>query len=521
MADNPSPQEATLSSQSILAKLNKLSVFKQFGLIIAASLGCALGVLLVLNAQSDNYRPLNITLSANDLAQAGVILDKSKVSFKIDPATSNLLIKEQDFSRARLALAGANLGSDDVQNGFELLDEKTGLGVSSFIENANYLRGLEGELARTITSINKIKNARVHLAIPKTAVFVRDARSASASVLVELHAGQMLNEAQVNAIVNLVATSVSNLKPADVSVVDQQGRLLSINDPNDASAEALKQLDYQKQLENMLLVRADNILRPVLGDGHYAIQLTAEIDFSLKEITAETYQKEPILRSEQSSKENLKQQNSASGIPGALSNQPLPQATAPEKINNENIATNNDERDMREKITKNYEVGRSINHTKADVATLKRLSFALIVDAPNDAANKDELINLGKAVQHALGFNEVRGDSFTLVSRPFATRAEPQIYIEPWYLNAKVLNLVKIILIGIFLLISVFFVVRVIKQALTVPKLEPISNSAQDDNPVSALDVNANYVDKLSALQKLAGDDAPRFAAALKEWLKG
>jgi len=516
--ENNAKTEAKLPN-ALLANLNKLSGLKQFGLIICASLSCALAVILVLSLQKDNYRPLNIVLSSYDLPKAAIILDQEKVQFKVDPATGNFLVKEQDLNHAHLALAKANLGVNDLQNGFELLDKGSGLGVSSFIENANYLRGLEGELARTITSINKIKNTRVHLAIPKNAVFVRDERTPSASVLVELHAGQTLNSAQVKAIVNLVATSVPNLQASEVTVVDQQGRLLSVTDENSLTSEAVKQLDYQKQLENMLLTRADNILRPVLGENHYAVQVTAEIDFSIKEVTAETYQNEPVLRSEQSNKENINPQNGASGIPGALSNQPPPPASAPEKAKEAN-AKNNNERDQREQITRNYEVGRAINHTKADKANLKRLSLALIIDAPNDAATSDELINLGKALQHALGFNGERGDSFTLVSRPFTKSLETEALPEPWYLNTQLINLAKLALVGIFLLLSIILVVRPIKQALTSEKPDATIDTVPINNSISQLDESASYSDKLSALQKLANDDSARLAAALKQWLK-
>jgi len=511
--DQTSSDEQTKNNW--LTKLNKLSALKQFSLLFGAALSCALGLTLVLWLKDEPYQPLSISLSAQNMAQASAILSNERISFKVDPLSGNFLIKSKDLSRAHLLIAAANLGAEDVQSGFELLDNNSGLGVSSFVETTNYKRGLEGELARTIASINNIKSARVHLALPKAAVFVRDELKPSASVLVELHPGQSLSNQQVTAIVNLVATSVPNLQAEQVTVADQLGRLLNANEPSSLTTEAAKQLEYRLKLENMLLNRANNILRPVLGEQHYAVQVNAELDFSVSEFTNETYQPNPVLRSEQSEKEQ-NQANEAQGVPGALSNQPPLPAEAPEQATN---SANNakQEGNQREQFTRNYEVGREINHTKADTAVLKRLSLGVVIDAPNDES-KPDFTALTNALKDAVGFDNKRGDSFTVITHPFAVPAELSSNELPWYLQPQILQLGKIGLIGLFLLLALVLVIRPISYAFRKEPEAPLIEAEENKDPLP-LDPSATYSDKLNALKNLANNDSPRVAAALKQWL--
>jgi len=511
--ENSSVNDQQTSPKPKIGFLAGFSTKQQLFLGLSIVAVIALVMTLVLWLPNSSYKPLNISLTGRELSEASGLFGQHHIDFKIDPVTGNLLINEQDLPTAHLVIAEANLGSSNLQNGFELLDKESGLGISSFIESANYQRGLEGELARTIAEISKIKNARVHLAIPKNAVFVRDEKTPSASVLVELNVGESLTPHEVTAITNIVAGSVANLTADKVTIVDHRGRLLNIEQTPDDFDEANKRLAYRKQFENMLLRRADDILRPVLGDNHYAVQLNAELDFSVSESTAETFIPEPILRSEQSNKEQLMPDDKAEGIPGSLSNQPPPPATAPERLSESSSQTANPQ-SQKEQFTRNYEVSRAVNHVKADTAIVKRLSLSIIVDAELDKSA--EFADLGIAVKNALGLEDKRGDTFSLVSRPFAS-SSVDVTNNRWYLNPHILQLGKIVLIGIFSLLIVVLIIRFVSQIINSSKKQNIDEN--EPKAFTEININSSYSEKLNALKRLVKEDGARVAAAFKEWI--
>ena len=209
------------------------------------------------------------------------MLQREGIAFEIDPASQILLVQSGDLHTARMKLAAASL-LDDKTVGLEILDQDSSLGTSQFIENARYRRGLEGELARTIASVRSVRNARVHLALPKQSVFVRDVRKPRASVFLELYAGRELSRDQVEAIVNLAASSVAEMDRVDVSVVDQHGNLLSKPEEQSTEFLATKQLEYTNRVQSSITQSVNNILRPVLGDDNYKAEVSADIDFTIQ-----------------------------------------------------------------------------------------------------------------------------------------------------------------------------------------------------------------------------------------------
>ncbi len=285
---------------SFLDHLADMPVLRQVGLMVGLAASIAIGFGVVLWSQEPDYRPLLTSLSGADTSQVVDALTAADISYRVDPNSGALLVRSEDFGRARLKLAAAGVAPADKNIGFELLDRDQGLGSSQFIETVRYRRGLEGELARTISSLNNVKGARVHLAIPKSSVFVRDERKPSASVLVELYPGRSLDPSQVMAIVNLVATSVPELEKSQVTVVDQQGRLLSDQQEMSALSMASKQFDYTRRLENVYTQRVQNILGPVIGGERFKAEVSADVDFNAVESTSETFNPDqPALRSEQ------------------------------------------------------------------------------------------------------------------------------------------------------------------------------------------------------------------------------
>src|SRR3990167_2217414 len=303
---------------TFLENLADMSMLRQIGLLVGLAASVAIGFAVVLWSQQPDYRPLYGSLDGLDAAQVMETLTAADIKYTVEPNSGALLVRSEDLARARMRLAAAGVAPTDNSVGFEILDREQGLGTSQFMEATRYRRGLEGELARTVSSLNNVKGARVHLAIPKSSVFVRDERKPSASVLVELYPGRGLEPSQVMAIVNLVASSVPEMDKAQVTVVDQKGTLLSDIQEMSELTMAGKQFDYSRRMESLFTQRVHNILQPVLGSGRYKAEVSADVDFSAVESTSEMFNPDqPALRSEQSVNEQRTSSLPPQGVPGA------------------------------------------------------------------------------------------------------------------------------------------------------------------------------------------------------------
>lgn len=481
-----------------LENLADMPMLRQIGLLVGLAASVAIGFAVVLWSQQPDWRPLQANLAAGDTAQVVDALTAADIAYTIEPNSGALLVKNEDLARARLKLAAAGVAPSDGSVGFEILDKEQGLGSSQFMETTRYRRGLEGELGRTISSLNNVKAARVHLAIPKSSVFVRDERKPSASVLVEVYPGRTLEPSQVLAIVNLVATSVPELDKSQVTVVDQKGNLLSDQQEMSELTMAGKQFDYNRRVEGVLTQRVHSILQPVLGEGRYKAEISADIDFSAVESTAEMFNPDqPALRSEQLLKEQRQSGLPPQGVPGALSNQPPGAAAAPEQAaaapappgpiaagqplldaNGQQVmdpATGQPmlapyPADKRDQTTRNFELDRSISYTKQQQGRLKRLSVAVVLDdkvainaetgeitrTPWAAADIERFKRL---VQDAVGFDASRGDSVSVINAAFTDQQE-EIFEIPFYSQPWFWDIIKQVLGILFILVLVFGVLR-------------------------------------------------------------
>lgn len=308
---------------SFLDNLSEMTMLRQIGLLVGLAASVAIGFAVVLWSQQPDYKPLYGSLNGVDANRVVEALTAADIPYKVEPNSGALLVKADDLGRARMKVASAGVAPTDNNVGFEILDKEQALGTSQFMEATNYRRGLEGELARTVSSLNNVKAARVHLAIPKSSVFVRDDRKPSASVLVELYPGRSLEPSQVMAIVNLVATSVPELDKSQVTVVDQKGNLLSDQQELSELTMAGKQFDFTRRMEGLLTQRVHNILQPVLGNGRYKAEVSADVDFSAVESTSEMYNPDqPALRSEQRNNEERQNSSGPQGVPGRCRTSP-------------------------------------------------------------------------------------------------------------------------------------------------------------------------------------------------------
>ena len=566
---------------SFLENLSEMTMLRQVGLMVGLAASVAIGFAVVLWSQQPDYRPLYGSLAGMDSKQIMETLAAADIAYTVEPNSGALLVKADDVARARMKLAAAGVTPSDSNIGFEILDKDQGLGTSQFMEATRYRRGLEGELARTISSLNNVKGARVHLAIPKSSVFVRDERKPSASVLVELFAGRSLEPGQVLAIVNLVATSVPELSKSQITVVDQKGNLLSDQAENSALTQAGKQFDYSRRVESMLTQRVHNILQPVLGNDRYKAEVSADVDFSAVESTSEQFNPDqPALRSEQSTSEQRTAANGPpQGVPGALSNQPPAPASAPQTTggaaasagavqpgqplldaNGQQImdpATGQPmlapyPADKRNQSTKNFELDRSISHTKQQQGRVNRLSVSVVVDdqvkvnAADGAVTRapwsaDELARFTRLVQDAVGFDASRGDSVSVINMPFSAErgeviAEPAFYSQPWFWD-----IVKQVLGVLFILVLVFGVLRPVLNNITGNGKKQLALAGSDvelggmggldgelandrvslGGPQSILlpSPSEGYDAQLNAIKRLVAEDPGRVAQVVKEWI--
>jgi len=527
---------------------NKLTMVRQFGLLVGLAASIALGLGVVLWSQDDTYHPLMNSTNSFDARGLIEVLQANKVQFDIDPASGVILVKQSDLHTARLAVAGAGL-SDDQTVGYELLDKSQPLGQSQFMENARYLRSLEGELARTIASINQVKAARVHLAIPKRSVFVRDQREPTASVFTELYAGSDLDQNTVKAIRNLVSTSIPELSAGNVSIVDQRGRLLSDDDQNREEELTNRQFDYQRKVEENLLSRVNSILDPIIGSNRFQAEVTADIDFTKVEQAEELFNPDLIaIRSEQTVKEQ-RVGDAKGGIPGALTNQPPTDATAPETLPGEEA--NPTPTSSRDEATRNYEVDRTLSFTQFQQGRVRRLTVAVVVDDisivdpdTGDLINKewdeDAILRLRTLVQDAVGYDVSRGDSINVVNSTFMV-PDTVVEVTPFYAEPWFWEIAKQLMAGVFVLILIFGILRPAVRNLLAKGSNEQSQSEEDaalanldvDEDLIADDrVTLNSIDEyalpgpsesferqLDALRGLIAEDPGRVALVLKRWI--
>lgn len=493
--------------------LSAMPVIKQVSLIIALAATIAIGVALVLWSQAPSYALLFGGLDSRQAADIVKALDAQAVPYQYDTNTGSLTVPAARVHELRLKLAAEGLPKS-AETGYQILDKDQGFGVSQFKENVQYIRALEGELAQSIAAIAAVKSARVHLAIPKRTVFVRKEQETTESVVVNLHGS--LSEAQVNAIMHLVASSVPNMKAANVSVVDQSGNLLSQQSPNLGMNMSLKQLEYTRNIEQTLAARIQDLLSPLVGSKGVRAQVTAEVDFTKQEQTRENFNPDPeAVRSSQ----EIRERNKAAGpegIPGALTNQPPQAGIAPEedypgKDKNGGLA-----KDLQsEKITKNYEIDRTITHLQSQVGTLKRLSVAVVVDdrvKTNEEGalqrmplTEEELARFKNLVRDAVGVDEARGDNLSLVNISFQSEAEEDVGLPIWQ-QAWFWDVMKQVAGGLAVLLIIFGVLRPLLRDLTgVKEREKLAEDLPDEDEEEAAQLAAQQADQNA---RLAGGDA-------------
>lgn len=525
------------ASQLNLAGVLKIPAVRQVMLLIGVAAAVAAGFAIVLWAQTPQFTQLHSNMDAAEAAEVAEVLQDANIDYKI--AGSNVLVAESQIYEARLQLAALGLPQNSAA-GMDLLDENSSFGVSQFMENARYQHALEEELGRTIASLGAVREARVHLAIPKQTAFIRDDKMASASVFLQLHGGRILADDQASAIVHMVASSVPNLVPSEVTVVDQHGRLLSTSDEQSAGAQAASQFKFSRRLEETYKKRIEDLLTPLVGAGRVRAEVVADIDFTYTEETSESFDPaRSVVRSEQFSEDNSTGAGPiAAGIPGALSNQP-PEATgaAPDSV-----ATEGEEAEARNSSrssTRNYEVDRTIRHTRPQSGAIRRLSVAVLInDSPTEEGAESQpgltdadIERYTALVREAVGFNEARGDSVVVLSEAFRAE-EPIEAIEPPALWERpgVISAAKQVLGAILVLAIAFGVVRPMLRGVVTAGPVGGEYLAASGGPGggaaggqlvggTAAIPGPSYDEKVAAAKNITGNDPARVAQVVRKWV--
>jgi flagellar M-ring protein FliF len=539
-----------------------LAGLKPLLLLFGVAVAVAAGVLVVLWSRGPTYTPLFANLGAEDQTQVAQALDAAGIPYQLEPGTNAIAVAADRVNDARLKLAGQGLPQGD--GGFAVMSKDPGFGLSQFMESARYQHALESELARTISSLRPVESARVHLAIPRQSAFVRDQKSATASVFVELKAGRRLEQEQVQSILNLVASSIPDLDATHVTVVDQLGRLLSAPQANDEVAQREEHFAMAHRLEDDYTQRIEALLTPLVGAGRVRAQVVAQLDTSVTEEAHEEYRPESqIVRSEQTSEQLSRDAAGSGGVPGSLSNQPpaagvaaapaaaapkpaapqpgaKPQPGAPAAATPEPPAT---PENTSRQSTKNYELDRTLAYTRRPSGRLQKLSVAVLIDnvrttakdgtVKETALTPQQIDHVTSLVKDAVGFDAARGDTINVVNAAFHAEApEPIGPVEqiPLWERPMVRDLAKLVAGVIVLLVLTFVVLRpLVRGLLTQAKATaalpapPAENAGAKTPPGGAIAGSQSaplaYEQQLAQARSLVSQDPKRVAQVVRTWV--
>ena len=538
-------------------------------ILLMVAIAALIAIIVASNSwlkQSD-YRILFSNISERDGGAIIAALEQLNIPYRFSDSGGAILIPSAKVNETRLRLATQGLPKSGGV-GFELMENQK-FGISQFAEQVNYQRGLEGELSRTIQSIAAVQAARVHLAIPKPTVFVREELKPSASVLINLYPGRLLDPSQIAGIQNLVAASVPNLSVSGVTLIDQSGAMLSqLKSKLMEAGLDPTQIKYVQEIEASVIKRINDILLPIVGQDNVRVQIAADVDFSQNEQTAETHRPNTTppdisIRSQQTT-ESASATPSAQGIPGALTNQPPVPATAPltqpavpgagpaaapgqpplpGQLNAAGvqapIASVAQPINTRKDSTVNYEVDKTIRHTKQSLGTIKRLSAAVVVNHRKDAKGSvkplsdAELKQINDLVKEAMGFSKERGDTVSVANAPFTAVEKNGLEVPLWKdpeniaLFKEFLKYAGIALIIAFLLFKI--IVPLTKAMLPPPPVEAtpplgggvdvVAGGEEEEGEVLPPTAAEELARKLESARELAKHDPQAVANIIKDWM--
>ena len=461
------------NKSGVLGSLGGVDMMRQITMILALAICLALAVFVMIWAQEPEYRPLG-KMETQEMVQVLDVLDKNKIKYQID--VDVVKVPEDKYQEVKMMLSRAGIDSVAASNK-DFLTQDSGFGVSQRMEQARLKHSQEENLARAIEQLQSVSRAKVILALPKENVFARNTSQPSATVVINTRRGG-LGQGEVDAIVDIVASAVQGLEPSRVTVTDSNGRLLNSGSQDGVSARARRELELVQQKETEYRTKIDSILSPILGPDNFTSQVDVSMDFTAVEQTAKRFNPDlPSLRSEMTV-ENNSTGGSSGGIPGALSNQPPMESNIPQEADKatESVTAGNSHREA----TRNFELDTTISHTRQQIGVVRRVSVSVAVDFKPGAAGENgqvarvarteqELTNIRRLLEGAVGFSAQRGDVLEVVTVPFMDQLvedvpAPELWEQPWFWRA-----VKLGVGALVILVLILAVVRPMLKRLIYP----------------------------------------------------
>lgn len=555
---------ALLNPETLRAQFEaftRLPVLRQFGVMVGLAASVALGTAIVLWSQQPNYGLLYGGLSSKDAGQVTAALQRANIPYHVNSATGAIMVPSTQIYNARIKLATEGLPKG-TPSSFDLLAKhQGGFGTSQFMQTVQYHQALQAELEHTIASMASVQSDRVTLAIPKPSVFIQNSSKPSASVLLNLYSGRTLSQAQIAGIVHLVASSVPGLSPDKVTVVDQQGNLLTGNHGNGAaqagSSLSSAHYDLMRRLDRLYERRISNILAPIVGAKGVRAQVTTSLDYSLINTTSEKYNpKSQVVRSEQITNNRRWGKAVKGAVPGSLTNQPPPAGVPASKSANASKTAAGKRGNQPPLVqqnqteTRNYEINRTIQHIQQAPGVVKRLSVAVVVDyqttknAQGQTVSKplspQQMHNITNLVKEAVGFDAARGDTVNVINAPFKQQGQgnvPAVGSPPVWQQAWVMDLGKQLLGVLAVLLLVFGVLRPVMRSLATS-----AGAARGNDDQIAMDMAGEegglgqdrvsltpqaagggaldgYDSHLANARQVAQSDPKRVAQVVKSWV--
>ena len=515
-------------SQLSFRNFFQIPMVKQLIFIFGVAGGVAIGIVLFTSIEEPIYRPLDYQVNSQNMSAIVDALDKSGIKYKMNEQDGVIMIPAKDMQLAHMKLSAAGVAKDDGFN-FAYLNDQNGIGNSQFMENARYLRALENDLSKTMTAIEGVASARVHIAMPQGNVFSDENGKPTASVLLNISPGLSSDKEKIRAIVQIVSGSVPGLDPKDVAITDQYGHYLSNAVDTDAVYNA-EQLNYQNNIQSYYEKRIESMIVPMVGENKVTVRVYAGIDFTQQEESQEQYDPDKKAVLSESSVNESNSAAGASGPAGSLSNTP-PQTDA-EKSSGGGSGSSQG----RNESVKNYQVGKSMTYRKSNSAKVTNLSVAVVVDdeMQEDAkthkmvskpVDKDKIDKISELVKATIGFSEARGDKVTIINSSYNAAKTPEIitaqrpWNEPWFWD--VIKRIVGIVLGFVFLFTLF------RKMNSFMKISP---KLATERPALVLDdAESSYVitpemqqmkqQQVNKLKELASRDPNKVASVIKNWV--
>jgi flagellar M-ring protein FliF len=523
---------STVSYLDNIRSLLQTGTMRQLFFMLGLAVSVALGIVLYMTIQEPIYRPLDYQVTQQNMSAIIDTLDKAGVQYKVNDRDGVIYVAAKDLQLAKLKLSASGIPKDDNFN-YSFLNEQNSFGNSQFLENARYLRALEGDLSKTINAIEGVAAARVHIAVPQNTIFADESTKTTASVVISAAPGVAADKEKIRAIIQIVAGSVPGLDPKDVAITDQYGHFLSSElDPN--SIFNTEQLNYQNNIQDFYEKRIESMIMPMLGENKVTVRVYADIDFTQQEEAKEQYDPDKkVLRSEQSMSESS-DAGGASGAPGSLANTPPPDS---DKSGDSAPAAKSGSSQGRSQSTKNYEITKSVNYKKTNAATIRSLSVAVIVDNEMvmdpktkqyvaKPVDQDKINKITSLVQTTIGYNQARGDKVTVVNSGFNLTKHDippiitHLWEQPWFwdMGKKLIG----ILFGFIFMVILYR--RLSRGSYGSQMQRKVSARLESDNfeveqQAQEKALHGAKQEKINQVKQLAATEPTKVASVIKNWV--